>query len=205
MITCPMNGRGSPSFERAFFERLSGAGVFAVPEFLDEATCRLIRRRMNEGIPEAAEVLDRGVEQSVRRASNIEVEPGVIEDIERRLDRASAGVSTFFGVALGGREGASFLRYGEGGFYKPHRDRGESPDWPDAMRRQVAVVVFLNSSRGLDAHGDFSGGDLQLFVDSDPLDVSPCRGLLVAFPADVLHQVTQVSDGTRDAIVDWYY
>lgn len=200
-----MGGSGSPSFDRAFFESLRAAGVFAVPEFLDEAACRLIRRRMDQGIVEPAEVLDRGVEHGVRRASNIEVEPALIEDVEGRLDRARADVSAFFGVPLGGHEGASFLRYGEGGFYRPHRDRGESPDWPDAMRRQVAVVVFLNSSRRLEAGGDFSGGDLQLFVDSHPLDVSPCRGLLVAFPADVLHQVTRVSEGTRDTIVDWYY
>jgi predicted 2-oxoglutarate/Fe(II)-dependent dioxygenase YbiX len=43
-------------------------------------------------------------------------------------------------------------------------------------------------------------------VDGDsPIDVHPLEGLLVAFSADVLHEVTVVRGGTRDAIVDWFY
>ena len=53
--------------------------------------------------------------------------------------------------------------------------------------------------------GDFDGGMLRLYVDEEPLDVRPEEGLLVAFPADVLHEVTVVRAGTRDAVVDWFY
>ena len=41
--------------------------------------------------------------------------------------------------------------------------------------------------------------------DSDPIDIVPEEGLLVAFPATVLHEVTRVGDAVRDAVVDWFY
>ena len=67
--------------------------------------------------------------------------------------------------------------------------------WPEAARRSVAVVLFLN--------GDFEGGLLRLFA-GETIEIAPQAGLLVAFPADLLHEVTVVS-GTRDAVVDWFY
>jgi predicted 2-oxoglutarate/Fe(II)-dependent dioxygenase YbiX len=69
----------------------------------------------------------------------------------------------------------------------------------------VALVVFLNTSRDSGLEGEFSGGVLRLFLPQQDLDVSPEAGLLIAFPADVLHEVTEVRGGTRDTIVDWFY
>lgn len=162
---------------------------------------------MDAGVAEPAEVLEDGtrIRDDVRRASSIEVAAELQDAVERRLDAIRDAVAGFFDLTLTEREGASFLRYVEGGFYKPHRDRGVTPEWPGAARRQVAVVVFLNSSRIIDHRGDFTGGALQLYVDAEAVEVHASRGLLVAFPADVLHQVTSVGQGTRDTIVDWYY
>ena len=113
-----------------------------------------------------------------------------------------------FGLSLTAREGAGFVRYLEGGFYRPHVDRAESPAWPDAARRQVAAVVFLGSSTTADEAGCFDGGTLRLYAgdaESALVDVVPRRGTLVAFPATMLHEVTVVQRGVRDAVVDWYY
>jgi predicted 2-oxoglutarate/Fe(II)-dependent dioxygenase YbiX len=46
---------------------------------------------------------------------------------------------------------------------------------------------------------------LRLFVDTSPVEVQPAAGLLVAFPADALHEVTVVQGGVRDVVVDWFY
>ena len=65
-------------------------------------------------------------------------------------------------------------------------------------------MIFLNSSdrtRG----GEFDGGFLRLFLPDRDEDVVPEAGLLVAFPATVLHEVTRVGDAVRDAVVDWFY
>jgi predicted 2-oxoglutarate/Fe(II)-dependent dioxygenase YbiX len=181
--------------------------VFHLNGFLDAGTCRRIRHAMDRGTSETAEILHETFAEhlDVRRAQNIDVDPGVLHDIEWRLDNQRHALDEFFEVTLGEREGASLLRYTDGGFYRPHRDRAIAADWPGAARRLIAVVAFLNSSRTSDERGDFSGGDLQLFVDSHPFDVHPLQGLLVAFPADVLHQVTVVRDGLRDTVVDWFY
>jgi predicted 2-oxoglutarate/Fe(II)-dependent dioxygenase YbiX len=180
--------------------------VYRDPAFLSGDDCARIRQAMDDGVEEAAEVLDAQIERRdrVRRAASIDIDERIRTDVEGRLDAARAVIASFHGVRLGPREGAGFIRYPDGGFYRPHRDRAAAPAWPDAARRRIAVVVFLNSSSGRPAAG-FSGGTLRLFVDASPVDVHPQTGLLVAFPADALHEVTAVCGGPRDAIVDWFY
>jgi predicted 2-oxoglutarate/Fe(II)-dependent dioxygenase YbiX len=158
---------------------------------------------MDLGSSDAAEILGDahgggrvggiGREDEVRRAESIEIDPGVLDQVERRLDQQRDLVGAFYGLTLTGREGAGFLRYPDGGFYRPHRDRGRSAAWPGAARRQVTVVVFLNAS-------EFTGGLLRVA----DVDVPPETGLLVAFPSATRHEVTLVRGGTRDTVVDWF-
>jgi predicted 2-oxoglutarate/Fe(II)-dependent dioxygenase YbiX len=180
---------------------LTAAHIYRAAGFLDTGTCARVRRAMDAGTADAAEVLADSIEQGdeARRAASIDIDAGTIADVERRLDDARPAVARFFGVTLGDREGAGFLRYADGGFYRPHRDRAVVPSWPDAARRQVAVVTFLNGG------SDFEGGLLRLHGEEGTVDIRPEPGLLVAFPADLLHEVTTVRGGTRDAIVDWFY
>ena len=161
---------------------------------------------MDSGTSESAEILHGVIEQRehVRRASYVDVEAAVLEDTESCLDAHRTEIGEFFGVALRAREGAGFVRYPDGGFYRPHRDRADVPSFPDAARRRIAVVVFLNSSREANSEGDFDGGVLRL-LEPEPVDLPPRTGMLVAFRADLLHEVTVVRSGTRDAVVDWFY
>jgi predicted 2-oxoglutarate/Fe(II)-dependent dioxygenase YbiX len=167
------------------------------PEFLDPDSCRHIRRAMDAGTPDDAEVLDAAIEAraAVRRASSIEIDEDCVRAVESRFDARRAAIAAYFDVVLTGREGAGFIRYPAGGFYAPHRDCADVPSWPDAARRRIALVVFLNDATGT----------LRLCIDTAPVDVTPREGLLVAFPADTLHEVTVVQAGVRDAIVDWFY
>jgi len=80
------------------------------------------------------------------------------------------------------------------------------PSWPGAAHRQLALVVFLNTARDAGDPEGFTGGVLRLYPDdSGPIDIAPSEGVLVAFPATVLHEVTRVGDAVRDAVVDWFY
>jgi predicted 2-oxoglutarate/Fe(II)-dependent dioxygenase YbiX len=152
---------------------------------------------MDAGQVEPAEILHDRIElqDEVRRAMYVEVAGVVLADVEARLDAARDAIGRFFGLALTAREGAGFVRYPDGGFYRAHRDRADVVSWPDASRRRIAVVVFLND--------DFSGGILRL-LEHEALDLVPAAGALVAFPADRLHEVTPVRGRMRDAVVDWY-
>jgi predicted 2-oxoglutarate/Fe(II)-dependent dioxygenase YbiX len=78
--------------------------------------------------------------------------------------------------------------------------------WAAAARRCVTTVVFLTSSRADEQDGTFAGGTLLLFEGgADTARPVPARaGTLVAFPATVPHEVTVVTDGVRDTVVDWF-
>ncbi|HET9361576.1 MAG TPA: 2OG-Fe(II) oxygenase [Vicinamibacterales bacterium] len=183
--------------------------IFVAEHAMDEAACRRVREAMNEGASEPAEILGGEIEvaEHERRASHIEVSEQVLGLVEACLDSQREAIGAFFGRTLRSREGPGLLRYATGGFYGPHVDRAEVASWPQAAERAVAVVLFLESSRDVDAAGGFSGGLLRVYGDGDgaaPVDIVPTRGTLVAFPADTLHEVTTVLDGTRDIVVDWF-
>jgi predicted 2-oxoglutarate/Fe(II)-dependent dioxygenase YbiX len=181
--------------------------LLRIEGFLSNLDCLAIREAMNVGSAEDAEVLSHGIRRQslVRNASLIEPPARLIEAIEDRLDSCRDRVAEALVLGVGDREGAGFIRYPEGGFYRAHRDRGDDPQWADAARRAIALVVFLNSSRDVSPDGDFQGGVLRLFGPDGAIDVTPEAGTLVAFPADVLHEVTEVRGGTRDTVVDWFY
>ena len=181
--------------------------IFKQAGFLTAAQCVEIRRGMDAGEIEPAEVLAGGIQRDVqvRVASLIEPPEKLARDIEAMLDGCRDRVAEVLRLSLSEREGAGFVRYPAGGFYRPHVDRGGGADWEPAARRAVALVLFLNGSRASGRDGEFDGGLLRLYFSDGEMDIVPETGLLVAFPADVLHEVTDVRDGTRDTIVDWYY
>jgi SM-20-related protein len=169
--------------------------------FLDGASCARVRAAMDQGTLEPAEILRGGtaLDLQVRHAAHVDVDPGTLAFVEARLDARRARLAEWFGHPLTAREGAGFLRYGPGGFYRAHRDRGRDASWPDAARRRVAVVLFLTACRG---------GALRLLAEDDAqgdVEVLPAEGSLVAFHADTLHEVAPVEAGTRDVVVDWFY
>jgi len=154
---------------------------------------------MDRAAFEPAEILDQEIslDTEARRALSVEVDADTLAIVEEAIDAEREAIAAFFAETLTDREGAGFLRYGPGGFYRPHRDRGSVASWPDAERRRIAVVIFLNDG--------FSGGVLRLFNDEGTHDIVPSEGTLAAFSATTLHEVTPVIDGTRDTVVDWFY
>ena len=176
--------------------------------FLSPEGCAAVRTAIDRGAADPAEILEDTIEHQdhVRRTLSVEVDAGTTVGIEQALEGARARLEAISGMSLGVREGTGFLRYLPGGFYRPHRDKGDLPSWPGAARRQLAVVAFLNTSRDAGDLEGFTGGVLRLYPDgSDPIDIVPVEGLLVAFPATTLHEVTRVGDSVRDVVVDWFY
>ena len=132
--------------------------------------------------------------------------------VELKLESARAAIEAYHGLPIDEREGPSFLRYGPGGFYRRHCDQAAEAAWPDAARRQVSLVIFLNSSRSVPEPNEFSGGELVMFPEDvpdvptgEPIEIVPQQGSLIAFRAATAHEVRPVSAGVRDVIVDWFY
>ena len=185
-----------------------------IPGFLDAATCRRLRDAMDRGIAGPAEVLDSEIvlDDGVRRVSDIEVDRVTLAAVERKLESARAPIEAYHGGPIAEREGPSFLRYAPGGFYRRHCDQAAAAAWPDAARRQVSLVIFLNSSRPVPQPNEFSGGELVMFPEEspdspagEPMRIVPVEGSLVAFRAATAHEVRPVAAGVRDVIVDWFY
>lgn len=162
---------------------------------------------MDAGTPEQAEVLADGFElqEDVRSATQIDVPDPVMAMVDAALDAMRIPIASFYSLRLHSREGSSFLRYDTGGFYKPHVDRAHVPSWPLTEKRQVTIVLFLESAREAEPSGGFSGGVLRLFPeDEEPIEIVAKGGTLVAFPAALPHEVTRVTSGRRDTVVDWF-
>jgi len=184
-------------------------GVLRWRRFLDRDACARVRRAMDRGIDDPADIVGREIatHDQVRRTRSVEIEAAVQEWFEARLDAIKTDLEAALEIPLGSREGTGFLRYPVGGFYRTHRDRGEVAGWPAAARRAVSVVVFLNGSRTPGDPGDFEGGQLVLYPGgpASSIQVGPETGLLVAFPSTSLHEVLPVGAGIRDAAADWFY
>lgn len=181
--------------------------IFVAEHAMDDATCRRVQAAMDVGVREPSEVIEdeMALVEDVRRASHIEVPPAIFELIDAHLDAQREAIAAFFDHPLDGREGVNLLRYEEGGFYKPHVDRAELPAWPPAAHRAFTVILFLESAREAEPSGRFSGGVLRLLPDdAEPIDIVPRRGVLVAFPAEIVHEVLPVTEGHRDTVVDWF-
>ena len=179
------------------------------PAFLSPRECERLRHAMDRGSVEPAEIVGDEIarRETIRRTRMIEIDTALREWFEHRLDTIRPAIERALRQELGAREGCGFLRYPPGGFYLAHRDRGDVAGWSSAARRAASIVVFLNGSRAKAAAGSFEGGLLCLHPDADgePIEIRPEPGLLVAFPAQVLHEVLPVRNGVRDAVVDWFY
>ena len=156
---------------------------------------------MDEGEIEPAEILPvvgaAAHRQDVRHAASVDVNDEALAEVEAALEHSRETLARFFDIALTSREGPGFLCYSAGGFYKPHRDRAPSSAWPDAERRRLTLVLFLND--------DFHGGELRLLPErAAPVVIHPRTGTLVAFDAATVHEVLPVTEGRRYTVVDWW-
>ena len=191
--------------------------ILTLPDAWSPVFCREVRTAMDRGSATPAEIFDGDfiVDRRVRDVLEVDVEAGMCAAVEARIAAVREQVASFFALPLAGSEGPSFLRYRAGGFYRRHRDCAGTGAGTDD--RRVSLVIFLNGVSAGSAGEGFAGGSLRLYPDGplredsnalaeEPaIDIVPREGLLVAFPADMPHEVLAVARGVRDAVVDWYW
>lgn len=81
----------------------------------------------------------------------------------------------------------------ENGMYGWHQDFGDAR----TVSRKLSMVLQLTDP----AH--YEGGNLQVLTSADPINVRKQRGLIAVFPSYQLHQVTPVTQGSRQSLVAW--
>jgi PKHD-type hydroxylase len=105
----------------------------------------------------------------------------------------------FFRFDLSGLAMFQYALYGgpEGGHFDWHKDYGRDPSDPHQEPRKLTLSLQLSDGN------DYKGCDLQAragnLIDTAPRE----RGTIVAFPANVLHQVTPIESGVRRSLVTW--
>jgi PKHD-type hydroxylase len=122
------------------------------------------------------------------------------ENFYRRVEDAILAINArFFRFDLSAMASFQYAVYGgtEGGYFDWHKDYGRDPS--DPMREPRKLTLSLQ----LSAPSDYEGCELQVRA-GNRIDIAPrARGTLIAFPANVLHQVTPIRSGIRKALVVW--
>lgn len=181
--------------------------------FLEPALCEELRREMaaSPGHPSlVAEHAADAVDENYRRTVSAEVSEATRSAVSGRLEQLRPAVANHFDTRLQGCQPPQFLRYGEGDYFRPHADH-ESEGADYVTERRVSAVVFLNGESEEAVAGSYSGGALTFFgLMDDPrgdavgFPLLGDEGLLVAFPADLVHSVSPVTRGERYTIVSWF-
>ena len=122
------------------------------------------------------------------------------ELLYRRMEEAVLALNArFFRFDLSGLASFQYALYGgtEGGHFDWHKDYGRDPGDPAREPRKLTLSLQLSDA------SDYEGCELQVRA-GNQIDTAPrARGTLIAFPANVLHQVTPIRAGTRKALVVW--
>jgi PKHD-type hydroxylase len=79
----------------------------------------------------------------------------------------------------------------ETGMYGWHQDYGGT------VSRKLSLVIQLSDP------SEYEGGNLQIQTGLHPETVRKQRGLITLFPSYTLHQVTPVTQGSRQSLVAW--
>ena len=195
----------------SFFARF---GLYVMPGFLDEETCRQVREAMEKAQQVEATVEDEGkleVDRSHRKTRVAKVAPETTSLVRERLNGLRETLAGHFDLPLGECEKPQFLVYEEGDFFRPHMDSSDK-DSDDASGRRVSAVIFLNEASAEPGSDSYGGGSLSFYglLQDDPkgqgvgLPLVGSPGSLVAFPSHLIHGVTPVTHGRRYTIASWF-
>ena len=80
----------------------------------------------------------------------------------------------------------------EHGMYGWHQDFGG-----EGASRKLSIVMQLSDP------SEYEGGNLQIMSSGTPVNIPKKRGYIVVFPSYAVHQVTPVTQGTRQSLVAW--
>ena len=91
-----------------------------------------------------------------------------------------------------------------------HQDGNtEQMEFDHLKVRRISIVVFLNGYSDQPEAATYAGGQLNFYdkdQESEPLlfSLRGEAGLLVAFPADTIHEVRPIIRGERYTIISWF-
>jgi SM-20-related protein len=190
--------------------------LFMLRDFLHPDACAGLRSAAHSSpttpAPVYIEGSDERIHETVRKTTSFHPDAETISNIHEQLLQQKSSLEQYFRRRLIDCERPQFLHYREGDFFVRHQDGNtEQLEFDHLKIRRISIVVFLNSFSAEAKADTFYGGQLNFYDKDDTAAAEPWvfslkgeTGLLVAFAADTLHEVTPVIRGERFTIISWF-
>ena len=183
--------------------------LFLLRNFLDADACANLKAELNLSPTTQAPVYIQGTEgsihESIRKTTSLHPSAETISEVHDRLLTQKSALETHFRLNLKDCEPPQFLRYKEGDFFVRHQDGNTKQlDFDHLRVRRISIVVFLNDFAIEPQANCYSGGLLNFYDQQGAYGLTGETGMLVAFSADTLHEVSPVTDGERFTIISWF-
>lgn len=167
-------------------------------EFNDHLCEAIIQEGNNLTLEQATVDTDREIQTNLRNGLVSWVDTthwinGLIEQYVRRANELAE-----WNFRIEGKEKIQFGTYPKEAFYGWHRDCDVESD----IYRKLSVTVQLTDP------STYLGGEFQIKgLSTDEILINEAlrkRGTIIVFPSILQHQVTKVTKGTRQSLVQWY-
>jgi SM-20-related protein len=183
--------------------------LFLLRNFLDADACANLKAELNLSPTTQAPVYIEGTEgtihENIRKTTSLHPSEETKSQVHERLLSQKSALETHFGLNLNDCEPPQFLRYEKGDFFVRHQDGNTHQLDSDHLRiRRISIVVFLNDFSVEPEANCYSGGLLNFYDQQDTYGLPGETGLLVAFTADTMHEVSAVTSGERFTIISWF-
>ena len=183
--------------------------LFLLRNFLDADACANLKAELNESPTTQAPVYIEGTEgtihEDIRKTTSLHPSDETKSQIHERLLSQKSALETHFNLNLNDCEPPQFLRYETGDFFVRHQDGNTHQlDFDHLRIRRISIVVFLNDFSVEPEATCYSGGLLQFHDQQLTYGLPGETGLLVAFTADAMHEVSPVTSGERFTIISWF-
>lgn len=191
----------------------AGLGIFSIEGFVTAAECQGLIRFLRETEPTDAGIVRGGkviVDRESRRTGRVTRVDEVIGPLDAKFGAVLPELERTFGVTLSGWQPPDLLVYREGDYFRPHVDSYEAEENPEFLtQRTISAVIFL----GHENRAEEDAGGALIFYDlfEEPrlngrgIAFQAEPGMLVAFRATVVHEVTTVRSGQRYSVATWFY
>ena len=203
-FTCPNNTCQRPhnNFAAPFY-----ASVLNVFSALELESIRKLTRSKRDLYTDTTVGEIESVNNNYRRTKKLIVAntPGLMQTIYTTLENVARTLNEKYwrfhistmNTTCRSHESLQFLLYNSNnqGFYDWHMDRGISGS---SSKRKLSMTVQLTDSN------EYTGGGLEIMTGRVPVSMPRQAGIVSVFPSYMLHRVSPVLSGSREAIVLWF-
>ncbi|MEM9549059.1 MAG: 2OG-Fe(II) oxygenase [Bacteroidota bacterium] len=188
--------------------------ILIIENFIHLDICNSIIKQIKDGELKKGKILVKDktlVDESYRRVTSAIVDDNCVGIVSKRILEIMPSLEERFKTELNILQKPSFLFYKKGDFFKIHTDSSEDKNsLEDVKNRKLSIIIFLNTETKKIKPNSFCGGTLNFYKIDETIDFSNYKfevhgeaGTAIIFKSDILHEVSQVTNGERFTVVSW--